>query len=409
MINYNLKYTQSSDNITITLPLSKSESNRLLLIAALAGVAPSTLDVSKCDDTDAMIYGLTTSDHYINIGAAGTAMRFLTAYFSNNYSNKSEVILDGSERMRQRPIKPLVDALQQLGGTISYKADEGFPPLIIKGEKLHGGEIWMDASVSSQYISALMMIAPTFMSPLQIRFKEPPVSLPYIQMTAAMMRQCNARVEVQENGVKVFPGEYKLNDMAVEPDWSAASYWFEIVALSGRTVHLPGLKRDSLQGDSGIIEIFRQMGANACFANNGLTLSPCPIDDSPLNVDLENMPDVAQTVAVTAAMLGKPFEIKGLSTLPSKETDRLMALKRELEKLGVSTEITSDSIRWDSKVSHIDRKVVIDTYKDHRMAMAFAPAAIKHDNITINDIEVVSKSYPDYWKDLSKFGFSYNL
>ncbi|MDE7153650.1 MAG: 3-phosphoshikimate 1-carboxyvinyltransferase [Muribaculaceae bacterium] len=402
MTDYKLKYNNPSQaDFSVNLPLSKSESNRLLLISTLSGASPELLKVSDCDDTKSMLYGLTTDDDYVNIGAAGTAMRFLTAFFA---ISRRTVTLDGSERMRKRPISPLVTALRELGAFIEYAETEGFPPLKIKGTKLSGGEIMMDASVSSQYVSALMMIAPTLSEPLIIRFDSRPVSLPYIKMTAELMHRCEATVTMSDSFVTIHPGSYNLKGISVEPDWSAASYWYEICALSRRAIRLPGLKEDSLQGDSGIVHIFKQLGVETEFDGNEAKLIPSPIADGILDINLEDMPDVAQTIAVTSAMIGKPFNITGLSTLPGKETDRLEALRCELSKLGYKVVITSDSISWDGKYSDSTATISIDTYKDHRMAMSFAPVAILRNNITINDIDVVSKSYPDYWKHLHEFG-----
>lgn len=401
MIDYKLEYNPSSAEFTVHLPLSKSESNRLLMISALAGISPEMLTVSDCDDTRAMLHGLTTSATYINIGAAGTAMRFLTAYFAISHLT---VTLDGSERMRRRPISPLVTALRQLGAIIEYVDNEGFPPLRITGTRLSGGKILLDASVSSQYISALMMIAPTLCEPLTIEFESRPVSLPYISMTAELMHRCEANVTLSDTRVNILPGKYHPKGISVEPDWSAASYWYEICALSRRKISLPGLRADSLQGDSGITQIFKQLGVETEYDENGVRLLPAPLTDGILEINMEDMPDVAQTVAVTSAISGKQFKINGLSTLPSKETDRLDALRREFSKLGFEVTVTPDSISWNGKRTESAVEVSIDTYKDHRMAMSFAPVAILRNNLIINDIDVVSKSYPDFWKHLDEFG-----
>ncbi len=406
MINYKLKYIPNENLLNVALPLSKSESNRLLLISALAGISPELLTISKCDDTDAMLNGITTKDDYINVCAAGTAMRFLTAYFAN-CPGRGTIRLDGSTRMRQRPIAPLIKALREIGGDITYGANDGFPPLTITGTALKGGKIRLDASVSSQYISALLMIAPTFRESLEIEFNNKPVSIPYIKMTVSMMRRFGINVEMTDTSIKVEPGKYVVAERTVEADWSAASYWYELTSLSGRPVKLSGLKNCSLQGDSGISEIFTQLGVETIFEKEGVLLTPVTYDKSPLTIDLEDMPDVAQTIAVTSAMLDKPFFITGLSTLPSKETDRLSALKIELSKLGINVITGKDYISWNGEKSEVEEDISIETYKDHRMAMAFAPAAVRKNNLIINDIEVVSKSYPDYWDHLMKFGFNY--
>ena len=407
MSDYRLTYDGNTGGAvpTIDLPLSKSESNRLLLIVALCGGDVTAERVAECDDTRAMLHGLTSTGVCVNVGAAGTAMRFLTAWLANNPS-RGEVVIDGSERMRQRPIRPLVDALRELGGCVDYVLAEGVPPLRFIGSGLMGGTITMSASVSSQYVSALMMLAPTLRDGLEIHFNDKPVSMPYIEMTAAMMRRFGAEVEVSDSMVVIPSGGYRLTSVTVEGDWSAASYWFEIVALTGKPVRLSGLKAESLQGDSKITDVFKRLGVETVFDEHGVELRPMPYDDSALRVNLEDMPDVAQTVAATSAMLRKPFVIEGLSTLPSKETDRLKALHDELLKLGVATTVTSSAIMWDGTLVTPVAEPSINTYHDHRMAMAFAPAAVCRPGLVINDIEVVSKSYPEYWNHLDQFGFT---
>lgn len=392
---------------TVRLPLSKSISNRALIINALTPGAAPLSDTARCDDTDAMTAALTAPDGTIDIGAAGTAMRFLTAYFAA--SPGRQVTLDGSERMRQRPIGQLVDALREAGADISYTGREGFPPLAIKGKRLKGGDIRIDGAISSQYISALLMVAPTMTDGLSLKISGELPSMPYIKMTLEMMEQRGVEAVVGPDSIDIAPGRYRLPaDNAIEEDWSAASYWYEITALSAGSVALPGLSPQSLQGDARCMEIFERLGVlterDDC---GGLALTPSPDTHSRLEIDLSEQPDLAQTLAVTAAMLGVPFRLSGLSSLKIKETDRLEALRKELDKLGISVEIERDEVlSWEGRRHPIFEMPRIDTYQDHRMAMAFAPVAIFCPEIIINDIEVVSKSYPSYWDDLRAAGFT---
>lgn len=390
----------------VSLPLSKSISNRALIINALTDSALPLKKVAKCDDTDVMVVALSSDEACVNIGAAGTAMRFLTAYFSSRQGR--EIVIDGTERMRHRPIAVLVDALRACGATIEYVGEDGYPPLRISGKKLQGGKITLSASVSSQYISALLMIAPTMEQGLSLTLEGDIISRPYIMMTLSMMHQWGVKSEFIGNTIAIAPQKYIPVDFEVEADWSAASYWYEIAALSSGDVSLHGLSRQSVQGDSEVSKYFEKLGINTHFNDGIVELEPSPDLSPRLNIDLSDQPDLAQTIVVTSCMLGIPFHITGLSTLKIKETDRLEALRTELLKLGVKLTIERESeLIWDGSRRPVYEFPVIDTYEDHRMAMAFAPVSLFVRGIVINNIEVVSKSYPDYWQHLQEAGFKF--
>ena len=347
----------------ISLPLSKSISNRALIINALTPDAINIEQVAKCDDTDSMVAALNNKSESINIGAAGTAMRFLTAYFAATPGRT--VTLDGSERMRQRPIEALVNALRDCGADIKYLINDGFPPLLINGSKLCGGDISLPASISSQYISALLMIAPTMEHGLTLTLQGDIISRPYIDMTLALMKTWGVNCDFSGNIIKVAPQAYKPTEFKIEADWSAASYWYEIAALSAGNISLTGLQPISTQGDSRLSQLFEQLGIITHFENNDTILEPSPETYPRLNIDLSNQPDIAQTIVVTACMLGIPFSITGLSTLKIKETDRLEALRTEMLKLGMELVIENDNkISWDGNRLPISQIPAIDTYKD---------------------------------------------
>lgn len=359
------------------MPLSKSISNRRLVLDWLAGVSTAAENVADCDDTRAIINAFRDIEagvERVNVGAAGTAMRFLTACLASTPGR--EVVIDGSERMRHRPIGALVDALKSLGADIEWMQEPGFPPLKIRGRKLSGGKVVMPGDVSSQFVSALMMIASTMEHQLELTLIPPVVSRPYIEMTRKMIAQ------------------YNPDAGRVEADWSAASYWYEIMALTGQDVKLNGLKRSGLQGDEAVEKYFEE-------------IFRARRDHSSLMLDLSDTPDLAQTVVVTCCALGIPFRCDGLSTLPLKETDRLAALKQELGKLGFEiTIINGESIEYSGNASRADgENLIISTYDDHRMAMSFAPMAVLFPGLTIQNPDVVTKSYPGFWNDLMKAGF----
>ncbi len=392
----------------IILPSSKSISNRALMLDALAGGGGILSRIADCDDTLAMREALESTSDIINIGAAGTAMRFLTAYFASKEGR--EVVLDGSERMRRRPIGVLVDALRECGADIEYVGEEGYPPLKINGRRLAGGRLSLKASVSSQYVSALLMVAPLMVSGLEIALEGDVVSWPYIKMTLGLMAQWGVECDVERCSIKVPSGRYKTTDFSVESDWSAASYWFETEALSSSEISLTGLAQDSLQGDSRLVELYKNFGVEAEWGDDGeLMLNPTPDLNPRVNLDLGEQPDLAQTIVVTCCMLGLPFHISGLSTLRIKETDRLAALQNEMRKVSFDIDIAGDSaLEWDGRSRWPipgDEPVIIDTYDDHRMAMAFAPVGLYIPGIIIRNAEVVTKSYPGFWNDMRSLGF----
>ena len=395
---------------TVKLPLSKSESNRALIISALTPGAELPRQVADCDDTDVMLAALERTAGPVNVGAAGTAMRFLTAFYA--VTPGCQVTLDGSERMRQRPIGALVDALRALGADIEYLSKEGFPPLAVRGRMLEGGEVEIPASVSSQFISALLMVGPTMEKGLKLHLKGRIISRPYIYMTLEMMTQAGASVDFDENNqvVTVNPVRYSRPLPPVEADWSAASYWFEIAAISAEPVSLEGLRRKSLQGDSAVSRLFMVTGLEASWGSDGLlNLQLTPDAGDRLELDLTDTPDLTQTLAVTCCMLGLPFRFNGVESLKIKETDRLAALQMELSKLGFILEVEDPGTllwrgaRYEPEGEELEP---IRTYDDHRMAMAFAPAAIFFPGLQINNCEVVSKSYPRFWSDLRAAGFT---
>lgn len=395
-------------NVPVELPLSKSESNRQLIINALTTDARTLERLAICDDTEAMVNALKVESGLVNVGAAGTAMRFLTAYYACRKG--ADVTLDGSERMRRRPIAPLVDALKSLGADIEYAGEEGFPPLKIRGCELAGGAIEMDASVSSQYVSALLMIAPIMQNGLTLKLSGRIVSAPYIRMTLDLMAAAGVASTFDEDLgiVKVEPGKYLPGMPPVEADWSAASYWHSIAAISTQSVALKGLHRASLQGDSIVSKLFEVTGLQSAFdADGNLTLTLTPDAGAQLRVDLSDTPDLAQTLAVACCLLSIPFAFTGLETLRIKETDRLAALQTELAKIGYVVDVVGDdTLLWRGMGFDPGEEIEpIATYDDHRMAMAFAPAAIFFPGLQINDAEVVSKSYPEFWTHLESVGF----
>lgn len=447
-----------SVNSSIVLPSSKSISNRALAIGALAGSIASITNLSDCDDTEVMQRWLTERPSTVDVGAAGTSMRFSTALLAVGHG---EHVITGSERMKNRPIKILVDALRRLGADISYVEKEGYPPLRIVGKGgLSCGSVSLPGNVSSQYISALMMIGPYLKDGLILTLTDKVISRPYIEMTMSLMRQfgakvywdcssdesngivdeyCNSNSTVDElchsngtvdeslesnsagdkstesNVIIVEPGRYAVKSFNVESDWSAASYWYEMVALSSEgdaRVLLPGLYEDSLQGDSKGREVFSLLGVKTEYTKDGVLLSKKTREVDTLEYDFVKMPDLAQTFVVTCCMMGVPFHFTGLESLKIKETDRIVALKNEMAKLGFDLEDRNDSeLLWDGRRRALTAEeydsVAIDTYEDHRMAMSFAPVALVNGSIRINNPHVVSKSYPRYWDNLLAAGFQF--
>jgi 3-phosphoshikimate 1-carboxyvinyltransferase len=394
----------------ISITGSKSETNRLLLLKAL--FPNITLhNTSNSDDSDVMLKALTSNfqlptsnSQLVDIHHAGTAMRFLTAYFAVNEGR--EVVLTGSQRMTERPIKVLAEALQQLGAQISYENEEGYPPIRIKGQKITKNKVNIPANVSSQYISALLLVAPKLENGIEITLVGEITSIPYIKMTLALLNDLNIQTSFEGNTIKVYPKtvvESKV--ISVESDWSSASYFFSLAALSNESsISLRSYKEASLQGDSELVEIYAKMGVETHFEDNKMTLvKQANFELKTLNLDLNNTPDIAQTIVVTCLGLGIGCHLTGLHTLKIKETDRLEALRIELTKLGATISVTNDSLTLIAS-NKINSNVKIATYNDHRMAMAFAPLALKVP-VIIENAEVVSKSYPDFWEDLKHIGF----
>lgn len=383
---------------------SKSESNRLLILQALYPNIKIN-NLSDSDDTKALQQALDTSEGTVDIHHAGTAMRFLTAYFASQEGK--EILLTGSERMQERPVKLLVDALRVLGANIEYADQEGFPPLRIKGKKLQGQQVVLKANVSSQYISALMLIAPSLPQGIDITLAGQITSAPYIKMTLALLQQAGIEGSFSNQRIRIEPKkEVAPVTFTVESDWSSASYYYSLAALGEEAeIMLSSFRKTSNQGDSVVAEIYQQLGVDTSFSGDRILLKKIPVKKpKSLQLDLSDSPDLAQTIAVTCFGLGIDCELKGLHTLKIKETDRLEALQLELEKLGAKVEITSDSIRLRSP-EEIVENVQIETYNDHRMAMAFAPLALKVP-LEIEDAEVVSKSYPAFWENLEQLGIA---
>lgn len=414
----------STLHASIQLPASKSISNRALILHALAHGKLMPCNLSDCDDTKVMIRALDGEPEHIDILAAGTAMRFLTAYLSVTPGTR---IITGTERMQQRPIRILVDALRELGAQIEYAGNEGYPPLRITGTKLTGEEISLAGNVSSQYISALLMIGAVLPKGLQLHLTGDIISRPYINLTLQLMRDFGARAEwTSESSITVYPGGYRDVSFNVESDWSAASYWYQILALAGMRkeegknaneqegnkqkttseVELLGLFPHSYQGDSRGAEVFSRLGVHTEFTDLGVRLTPMGTPVARLVEDMVDIPDLAQTFVVTCCLMNIPFRFTGLQSLKIKETDRITALITELHKLGYVIHSEQDSIlQWDGERCPAETSPVISTYEDHRMAMAFAPACLVLPQIEIDEPQVVSKSYPEYWTDLIKAGF----
>jgi len=396
-------------NSQLKLTGSKSETNRLLLLQAL--YPNLTLEnASNSDDSEVMAIALNSqltshNSQLIDVHHAGTAMRFLTAYFA--IQEGREVVLTGSSRMKERPIKILVDALRQLGATINYDENEGFPPIRIKGKKLIANKVSLLSNVSSQFISALLLIAPKLENGLELTLEGEITSIPYINMTLGLLNGIGVATSFEKNVIIINPKSTIVNQQAIiESDWSSASYFYSIIALSpiGSQITLSSFKENSLQGDSVQVTIYKNFGVDTIFETNSIIISKSKIQNPKLLIyNLQSSPDIAQTIAVTCFGLGIGCHLTGLHTLKIKETDRLVALQNELEKLGASVSITNDSFTLESS-NLMHSNIKIKTYQDHRMAMAFAPLALKTPLI-IEDAEVVTKSYPNFWNDLKSIGF----
>lgn len=412
---------------SIQLPASKSISNRALILHSLAQSNIVPCNLSDCDDTRVMIRALNETSEQIDILAAGTAMRFLTAYLSVTPGTRT---ITGTKRMQQRPIRILVDALRKLGAQIEYTANEGFPPLRITGTELKGEEISLAGNISSQYISALLMIGAMLPKGLRLHLTGDIISRPYINLTLQLMRDFGAKAEwTSENSITVHPGGYQEVPFTVESDWSAASYWYQMVALQGiknkkiekqekgsfntstyPEIELLGLFSHSYQGDSRGAEVFSKLGVRTEYTDHGVKLTSIGVPVARLVEDFVDIPDLAQTFVVTCCLMNIPFRFTGLQSLKIKETDRIIALITELRKLGYVVRSEQDSIlSWDGERCPAEAEPVISTYEDHRMAMAFAPACLVLPQIQIDEPQVVSKSYPSYWESLQEAEFKVSL
>jgi 3-phosphoshikimate 1-carboxyvinyltransferase len=398
-----LQLQPSNINLRISLPASKSISNRALILNALSYSDFDIQNLSDCDDTRVTVKALDSNDTTFDIGAAGTAMRFLTAFLAKTCG---EWVITGSERMRNRPIKLLVDALNTLGAKIEYLEKEGFPPLKIYGSALMGGEISLNGGVSSQYISALMMIAPMMVNGLKVKLEGDVISVPYILMTKKMMKEYGVDASFENNQIDVRPQSYTPIQYRVESDWSAASYWYEVLSIAGDgEIFLEGLREDSSQGDSKVAALFEQLGVHTQYHKDGVLLTTKSDVVSRFEYDFVNQPDLAQTFAVCCCAKGIPFVFSGVQSLKIKETDRVAALIAELAKFGyLLHEPQHGQLAWDGSTLPVSQEIPsVKTYEDHRMAMAFAPLAMVR-TIIIEEPNVVSKSYPRFWDDFGLIG-----
>jgi 3-phosphoshikimate 1-carboxyvinyltransferase len=389
----------------INISGSKSESNRLLVIRAYTSFF-KIINISDSDDTNTMISALKSNDKEINIGHAGTAMRFLTSYFSSILN--SSIILTGSARMKNRPISILVDALNNLGADIEYIDNIGFPPIRLRGKLISNDTVSLPANVSSQYISSLMMLGVSLKEGLKIKISTKITSLPYVQMTKKIIERVGGKVVIQSDNIIIKPFQSdNISDQIVESDWSSASYFFSLVALSDYSeITLSTFLNKSIQGDSRIVEIYKLFGVETSFSNNKIYLKKNNVElPDNISINLEDNPDLAQTIIITCLGLGVDCNLQGLNTLKIKETDRLLALKKEIEKFDVDKiDVTDQSIILKNN-SAIKSGVSIDTYNDHRMAMSFAPLSLINP-IIINNPQVVTKSYSNFWNDLESLGFN---
>ena len=391
------KRINNDNNLTLNIGGSKSETNRLLLLQSLYPNLQIE-NASPSKDSEAMYRGLHSGESTIDIGDAGTAMRFLTAYYAA--CQNRDVILTGSARMQERPIGILVEALRQLGAAIYYSKGEGFPPLHIQGKQLEGGTLSIKANVSSQYISALLLVAPSFTNGLSLHLDGEITSFPYLRMTLSLLNELGIVGTFEDNTFTIEHTPAVAPQMiVVEPDWSSASYFYSMVALSpvGTSIYMNHYKERSLQGDRIVADIYQSFGVRTIFWGDKIQLIKERDLLSPIfSYNLMDCPDIAQTIAVTCFGLGIECFLSGLHTLNIKETNRLEALKNELTKLNAEVHISKEEI-WVGSARKITRNISIDTYNDHRMAMAFAPLALKVP-IIINDVEVVEKSFPDFWE-----------
>ncbi len=391
----------------ISIGGSKSETNRLLILQDLSAHAFDISNASDSDDSKVLRSALASTSQVIDCQMAGTAFRFLTAYFAQKQGR--EVILTGSERMKKRPIEPLVEALKSIGADIEYLGEIGFPPLKIKGKKLLDSEVEISASISSQFITALMLIAPTLPNGLTIHLKGYATSLPYLYLTSSLMQHLGYRVVMEMGKITLYPGAPCRSKVFVEPDWSSASYLFSMALLSKEAeLYLPALRYPSMQGDSNMVGYLSAFGLEPVYIGSGYRIGKkeeLKKLDVPLHFNLGGTPDLAQTLAVLLAALDIPARLEGLSTLKIKETDRIVALQNELQRLGAHLLCGDDFIEIKKGIPSKQKNLThIRTYNDHRMAMAFAPLALLFP-IVIQNPKVVSKSYPNFWEHLIQLGF----
>jgi len=384
-MNYKISHPNKVVNCEIDLPSSKSISNRLLIIQSLCKENFKIENLSDSDDTIHLKRALLSKDNTIDVAHAGTSFRFLTSYLSIQNGNK--FILTGADRMKGRPIKELVNVLRKIGGKIDYLEEEGFPPLKIIGTELEGGKVEIDGDVSSQFITSILLIAPTLKNGIELKIKGDLVSKPYVRMTLELMNEFGIESSWKGNIVKIQPQHYISKNYRVESDWSAASFWFEIASLSESCkIKLNGLQQNSIQGDKKAVEIFKNLGVDSKFENEKLIFKKNQITSPSKTYNLIETPDLYQPLKCTLFSKKIESSFSGIQTLKDKETNRMIAVENELEKLKSLKEI--------------------ETYKDHRMAMSFAPLCLRFGELKINDVEVVSKSYPNFWKDLKKAGFT---
>jgi len=398
---------------SIRLPGSKSISNRLLVMIKLAESNTVFENLSTADDTIRLLKSLNEIETcyssripmIVDAGNAGTVFRFLTAYLS---VSEGKWLLTGTERMKKRPVGGLVKALNELGADIVYTGDKNYPPLRIEGSELQGNSVRVKASKSSQFVTALMLIAPYLENGLVIELKQKPVSFSYIKMTASLMNQFGAHVRLEEKTISIKQGNYKLKEMYVEPDWSSASYWYEIVALSNDAdIFLTGFVKNSIQCDSICADLFKQLGVNTTFKKDGIRLQSAGKLTTSFEFDFTDYPDLVPAVAVTCTARQIPATFNGISHLKYKESDRLNSMSKELLKIGTKLEIGKGSLKLaPSKSFNLKKKTAFDTHGDHRIAMSLAPLVLKFKELTINDPDVVTKSYPGFWEDIKSIGLA---
>lgn len=411
-MDFRLSYSPQQEIRAIELPGSKSITNRALIINALSKRPTCIEGIAHCDDTIAIADALKCDDYtHIDIGAAGTAMRFLTAYFATTPG--VSLTLTGCQRMLCRPIKPLIDALMQLGANITYLGKDGFPPLRIEGKQLCGGNISLRSDISSQFISALMMIGPTLQGGLTIHLLEEVVSRPYIDMTCEIMRRYGVDIKSDKNTIAIPEKSYSAPAVfMVEKDWSSASYFYELVALTGvQNIKLTGLfsPKQSMQGDSALADLFNHFGVHSSFYDDYVVISSdkkTEISGKLLDLNLSATPDIVPTMVVTACLKNRCFHFCGVHNLRIKESNRISALIVEMKRLGYVLHCDTDSISWNGERCISELSPRINTYSDHRMAMAFAPAATICQGLCIADVDVVNKSFPQFWTEIRKLGIT---